>query len=330
MQPPPTLATLESCHEDVLFSIACRHLPTLLSLASCSTAMRDVLLSQFYTQRSLTLSREEVTIGTAELMARTPLEWVELEADDRHPTLRICIADLARGLLPNDDPLVALLAAPVLRRHCISRVVFHDWSARGQPSCELDVARSLAEGRLSLAHKPHALPGLRLSQLCHDEYPPSVRESCYIVLAGLMRRPSAVQVTQAAALSGNRSDYAHPDSSPEILCASRRIHVCVAGVGRLCGVALAAAEWRLGGELFDPTCAHPTLCASTDVLGALDDCRRRHAVGRYSLANSPRLPLSLLKRQCQCALTGLAKRFVHQRPCPPPSEAAPWLIGAAV
>jgi hypothetical protein len=267
------MGTLQCLPAEVLIAIALHHLPTLTALMASSASLRAALLGQCQARRGgICLRRDEVTVGIAELVARMSLDWIELHAsssrgiaDDDHDDQpcssergveRFALSDLAAGKLLHEDPLLAVLAGPMMRRQRVCHLKFATSAQAHGDAFELDVASLIADSA-------------RATSLCVP-----TRAAAYIVLAGLVG-PSSAESLPAASC----------EPPPPL-------RVCLAGLGRECGVALAAAEHRSKVQFvsvaddapsaFDlyahstrqPSALYPASAART----ALHDCRRRYRI----------------------------------------------------
>lgn len=250
-------ASFTTVSGDLLLMISLRNLDSLAPLTAVSRAVRESLLEQLGSLRGgLKLSRREVSVGLAEMIARMPLEWIELDQIGGPPR-RVQCSDLRSGMIPpcpvdvdsphtpDADPLLALLAAPIIRNAQAERVLMHCGGGR-----MLDLARSITDNQLWWL----------------QSMPPPTREVAYILIAGLLP----------------------PD-------AGFTMRVSLDGLTSICGSALAAAEWRRGEQFVYVDSAkvaikgmysrhlsqqqqlaiHPT---RETALGALDRCRRTHSV----------------------------------------------------
>jgi hypothetical protein len=194
----------------------------------------------------------------------------------------------------DDDPLIALLAAPIMRRNRVERIFLADY--------ELLVGEVLREGLrpwLSVM-----LNGVEVPSAMHRT-PPS--DAVIVLLAGCIGpnpSPLLEASISAAICAGEREELPHGSSWPASkgswirsspwLVEPDAAWVDLSGRARLCGVALAAAEWRRGRRFIDvyddwpptaswyarpmqPMSLHPTPAAQA----SLNACRARHEVAHH-------------------------------------------------
>ena len=253
---------LLSLPAELVVEVGLRHIPGLCTICGISSKLRIGILRELAGRRgTISIRREDVTAGVAELISRcAQLEWIVVE-DDTYISgwvTRVSVADITRGYLTSDDPVIAIIAAPIFRRRCKTGHL----KFAGSPSFNFDLRKSIYEEQLCCQKQLVELTDIRL-------VPPEIREAAYIVLAGV---------------AGPPADKSH--SWP----AAKLMRICLTGCSRTCGCALATAEKRRGEQFFsvEDDCVsrnvysrpmqhdvlHPTPAAAR----AINACRRHHAI----------------------------------------------------
>ena len=267
-------ASFSSLSGDVLLIISLQNIVMLGPLTACCKDVRANLLEQLGSLHGgLKLTRREVSVGLAELIARMPLDWIEVQTTGLN-AVRLEFSDLRNGIInplggldrpyPADsDPRLAIVAAPIIRKSNVDRLVIHCGDGR-----MLDLARSITNQEFWWL----------------QAMPPPTREVAYILVAGLV--PAEIGFI---------------------------FRVSLDGLTPLTSIALAHAEWRRGEQFVYVESARkfakgiysrhismqqPTAMQRRDdtesALGALHRCRRDHSIPAprwLRRAESPPTPL---------------------------------------